>query len=57
MNLLSKRGAEVDYYDPYVPAIKSTGEHAHWAGKKSVKCIGRPLRDLILCLSPQITAA
>jgi len=37
MNLLSKRGAEVEYYDPYVPAIKSTGEHAHWAGKKSVK--------------------
>lgn len=37
MDLLSERGAEVDYYDPYVPAIKPTREHLHWAGKKSVK--------------------
>src|SRR5436190_6100482 len=37
MDLLSGRGAQVDYYDPYVPAIKQTREHSHWAGKKSVK--------------------
>jgi UDP-N-acetyl-D-glucosamine dehydrogenase len=37
MDLLSERGAQVDYYDPYVPAIKQTREHSHWAGKKSVK--------------------
>ena len=36
MNLLSENGAEVDYYDPYVPAIKPTREHSHWAGKESV---------------------
>ncbi len=36
MNLLTARGAEVDYYDPYVPVIKPTREHSHWAGKKSV---------------------
>jgi UDP-N-acetyl-D-glucosamine dehydrogenase len=36
MNLLSERGAELDYYDPYVPVIKRTREHSHFAGKKSV---------------------
>jgi UDP-N-acetyl-D-glucosamine dehydrogenase len=37
MDLLSERGAEVEYYDPYVPVIKPTREHSHWAGKKSVE--------------------
>jgi UDP-N-acetyl-D-glucosamine dehydrogenase len=37
MNLLSERGAEAAYYDPYVPVIKPTREHSHWAGKKSVE--------------------
>jgi UDP-N-acetyl-D-glucosamine dehydrogenase len=36
MNLLQERGAEVAYYDPYVPVIKPTREHPHWAGMKSV---------------------
>jgi UDP-N-acetyl-D-glucosamine dehydrogenase len=36
MSLLSERGAEVEYYDPYVPVIKPTREHSHLAGKKSV---------------------
>jgi len=36
MDLLSKRGAEVGYYDPYVPVIRPTREHPHWAGTKSV---------------------
>ena len=36
MNLLSERGAEVEYHDPYVPTIKPTREHSHWAGKHSV---------------------
>jgi len=36
MNLLSSRGAEVAYYDPYVPIIRPTREHPHWAGTKSV---------------------
>jgi UDP-N-acetyl-D-glucosamine dehydrogenase len=37
MDLLQERGAEVAYYDPYVPVIKPTREHSHWAGKKSVE--------------------
>jgi UDP-N-acetyl-D-glucosamine dehydrogenase len=36
MDLLSERGAELEYYDPYVPVIKPTREHSHWAGKRSV---------------------
>ena len=31
------RGAKVAYHDPYVPVIKPTREHPHWAGTKSVK--------------------
>jgi UDP-N-acetyl-D-glucosamine dehydrogenase len=37
MDLLSERGAELEYYDPYVPVIKPTREHSHWAGKKSIE--------------------
>jgi UDP-N-acetyl-D-glucosamine dehydrogenase len=37
MNSLSEHGAEVEYYDPYVPVIKRTREHSDWAGKKSVE--------------------
>ena len=37
MSLLADRGAEVEYYDPYVPVIKRTREHARWAGKKSIR--------------------
>ena len=37
MNLLANRGAEVAYYDPYVPVIKLTREHPQFAGKKSVE--------------------
>ena len=36
MNLLKERGAEVAYYDPYVPVIRPTREHPHWAGTRSV---------------------
>jgi UDP-N-acetyl-D-glucosamine dehydrogenase len=36
MDLLKKRGAEVAYYDPYVPVIRQTRQHAHWAGTRSV---------------------
>jgi UDP-N-acetyl-D-glucosamine dehydrogenase len=37
MKLLSERGAEVDYYDPYIPVIKPTREHPQFAGRKSVE--------------------
>lgn len=36
MNLLQQRGATVAYYDPFVPVIRPTREHPHWAGMKSV---------------------
>ena len=36
MNLLQARGAEVAYYDPYVPVVRPTREHAHWTGTRSV---------------------
>src|SRR5215813_2886211 len=36
MKLLTERGADVAYYDPYVPVIKPTREHPQFAGKKSV---------------------
>ena len=36
MGLLQQRGAEVAYHDSYVPVIKPTREHSHWAGTKSV---------------------
>ena len=37
MNLLQERGAEVAYYDPYVPLIRPTREHPQFAGRKSVE--------------------
>jgi len=37
MDLLNAAGAEVAYYDPYVPVIKHTREHPQWAGTKSIE--------------------
>lgn len=37
MELLKRQGANVSYYDPYVPVIGMTREHAEWAGTKSVE--------------------
>jgi UDP-N-acetyl-D-glucosamine dehydrogenase len=36
MDLLKERGAEVSYHDPFVPVIRPSREHGHWAGTKSV---------------------
>jgi UDP-N-acetyl-D-glucosamine dehydrogenase len=36
MDLLQERGAQVSYHDPYVPVIKPSREHSHWAGTQSV---------------------
>jgi len=36
LNLFQQRGAQVAYYDPYVPVIRPTREHPQWAGTKSV---------------------
>jgi UDP-N-acetyl-D-glucosamine dehydrogenase len=37
MDILKKYGAEVSYYDPFVPVIKPSREHAHWAGTESAE--------------------
>ena len=47
MELLAERGADVAYYDPYVPVIKPTREHSQFAGRKSIewnRCHHRKLR-------------
>lgn len=35
MDLYKEMGAEVSYYDPYVPVIKPSREYGHWAGTES----------------------
>lgn len=35
IELIEARGAHVDYYDPYIPVIPPTREHADLAGRKS----------------------
>jgi len=37
MELLKQRGAEVSYYDPFVPVIKLTREHPQWSGVRSIE--------------------
>lgn len=37
LDLLKRRGAEVAYYDPYVPVIRPSREHSHWAGTRSIE--------------------
>jgi UDP-N-acetyl-D-glucosamine dehydrogenase len=50
MTLLKERGAEVSYYDPYIPVIKMTREHPQWAGAKSVSWDAKTIQqqDLVL---------
>lgn len=36
MDELQRRGASIDYYDPYIPVITPTREHKNWTGKKSI---------------------
>ena len=37
LDLLTAQGAEVEYYDPYIPEIHKSREHAHWNGKRSLE--------------------
>jgi UDP-N-acetyl-D-glucosamine dehydrogenase len=37
MEKFKERGAEVAYFDPFVPVIRPTREHPHWAGTKSIE--------------------
>ena len=36
-HLLEKLGADIAYYDPYIPTIPPTREHAHYTGKQSIE--------------------
>jgi UDP-N-acetyl-D-glucosamine dehydrogenase len=36
MDLLKKYGANISYYDHYIPEIWETREHKDWAGLKTV---------------------
>jgi UDP-N-acetyl-D-glucosamine dehydrogenase len=36
MDLLTAQGAKVDYYDPHIPVIGPTREHAEWTGTRSI---------------------
>jgi UDP-N-acetyl-D-glucosamine dehydrogenase len=44
MDLFHKHGAQVSYYDPYIPVVTPTREHAHWTGHKSVKWTASDLK-------------
>lgn len=37
LDLLKKRGVKVSYYDPYIPVIRPSREHGHYAGMESVQ--------------------
>ncbi|MBN2241345.1 MAG: nucleotide sugar dehydrogenase [Acidobacteria bacterium] len=50
MDLLKKRGAEVCYYDPYIPVIRPSREYSHWAGTKSIGWKGESLREFDVVL-------
>ncbi len=36
LDLMKAAGASVAFYDPYVPVIRPSREHSHWAGTRSV---------------------
>ena len=45
MDMLEQRGAEVSYYDPYVPIIKPTREHPQWMGTCSIEWTQEQVSD------------
>src|SRR5438874_2996552 len=50
LDLLKERGAEVAYYDPYIPLIGPTREHAAWKGTRSVRWDRRTIRSFDVSL-------
>lgn len=44
MDKLTARGAEVAYYDPHIPEIGPTREHAQWQGTRSIDWNEQTLR-------------
>jgi UDP-N-acetyl-D-glucosamine dehydrogenase len=50
LDLLKARGAHVAFYDPYIPVIGPTREHADWKGLRSVKWDRRTVRSFDVAL-------
>ncbi len=50
MHLLQERGAEVAYYDPYVPVVRPTREHPQYAGMRSVKWDAQTVGSFDACI-------
>ena len=44
-DLLKNKGAEVSYYDPYIPEILPTREHANWTGTKTIEWEKKAISD------------
>lgn len=47
---LEKQGAQVEYYDPHVPVIRPSREHAHFAGRRSIKLTSESVSSFDLVL-------
>ena len=50
MDRLTAKGASVSYHDPYVPVIRPSREHSHWAGTPSVDWNKATIADFDLVL-------
>jgi UDP-N-acetyl-D-glucosamine dehydrogenase len=37
MDKLAAKGADVSFYDPFIPVIRPSREHGHWAGTESIR--------------------
>jgi UDP-N-acetyl-D-glucosamine dehydrogenase len=51
LELIESRGGNVDYYDPYIPEIPSTREHATLAGRRSItwsEALKRPFDAVLI---------
>ena len=48
--MLEKQGAQVEYYDPHVPVIRPSREHAQFAGRKSAELTSETVSSFDLVL-------
>ncbi len=53
MDGLKLMGAELDFYDPWIPTIPNTREHSEWQGKESIEWLKETIEiyDAILIIS------
>ena len=49
-DLLKAAGAEVAYYDPHIPVVGPTREHAAWQGLSSIKWSRRTIQSFDMVL-------